>query len=78
MCACVLSPAQLCDPWTVAYQVPLSMGLSRQEYWTEFPFPPPGDVPDPGIEPLSPAAPAPQSTQADSLLLSHLGSPKKH
>ena len=37
--------------WTVAHQVPLSMGLFRQEYWGGLPFPPPGDLPDPGIEP---------------------------
>ena len=41
-------------PWTVAYQVPPSMGFSRQEYWSGVPFPSPGDVPDPGIEPRFP------------------------
>ena len=41
-------------PWTVAYQAPLSMGFSRQEYWSGLPFPSPGDHPDPGIEPRSP------------------------
>ena len=41
-------------PWTVAYQVPPSMGFSRQEYWSGLPFPSPGDLPDPGIEPRSP------------------------
>ena len=40
--------------WTVARQAPLSMGFSRQEYWCEFPFPSPGDLPDPGIKPMSP------------------------
>ena len=50
--------------WTVARQVPLSMGFSRQEYWSGLPFLPPGDLPDPGIEPLSPASPA---LQTDSL-----------
>ena len=45
-------------PWTVAYQASLSMGLSRQEYWSGLPFPAPGDLPDPGIEPSSPMAPA--------------------
>ena len=49
------------------------MGFSRQEYWSGLPFPPPGDLCDPGIEPASPAAPA---MQVDSLLLSHLGSLK--
>ena len=42
-------------PWTVAYKAPLSMGFSRQEYWSGLPFPSPGDLPDPGIEPGSPA-----------------------
>ena len=48
-------------PWTVAYQAPLSMGFSRQEYWSGWPSPSPGDLPDPGIEPWSPAL------QADAL-----------
>jgi len=42
-------------PWTVAYQAPPSMGFSRQEYWSGVPFPSPGDLPKPGIEPSSPA-----------------------
>ena len=42
-------------PWTVAHQAPLSMGFPRQEYWSGLPFPSPGDLPDPGIEPGSPA-----------------------
>ena len=42
-------------PWTVAYQAPPSMGFSRQECWSGLPFPSPGDLPDPGIEPGSPA-----------------------
>ena len=41
--------------WTVAYQAPLSMEFSRQEYWSGLPFPSPGDLPDPGTEPGSPA-----------------------
>ena len=41
--------------WTVAHQAPLSMGFSRQEYWSGLPHPPPGDLPDSGIEPVSPA-----------------------
>ena len=41
--------------WTVALQAPLSMGFSRQEYWSGLPFPSPGDLPDPGIKPRSPA-----------------------
>ena len=47
--------------WTVAHQTPLSMEFSKQEYWSGLPFPSPGDLPDPGIEPRSPAL------QADSL-----------
>ena len=46
------------SPWTVADQAPLSMGLSRQDYWSRLPFPPPGDLPNPGIELAAPAAPA--------------------
>ena len=42
-------------PWTVVYQAPPSMGFSRKEYWSGLPFPSPGDLPDPGIEPRSPA-----------------------
>ena len=42
-------------PWTVAYQAPPSMGFSRQEYWSGLPFLSPGDLPDLGIEPISPA-----------------------
>ena len=42
-------------PWTVAYQAPPSVGFSRQEHWSGLPFPSPGDLPDPGIEPRSPA-----------------------
>ena len=41
-------------PWTVAYQAPWSVGFSRQEYWSGLPFPFPGDLPNPGIEPRSP------------------------
>ena len=42
-------------PWTVAYQAPPSTGFTRQEYWSGLPFPSPWDLPDPGIEPRSPA-----------------------
>ena len=42
-------------PWTVVHQAPPSMGFSRQEYWSGVSFPSPGDLPDPGIEPRSPA-----------------------
>ena len=48
-------------PWTLAYQASPSMGFSRQEYRSGLPFPPPGDLPDPGIEPRSP------TLQADAL-----------
>ena len=44
-------------PWTVAHQAPLFMGFPRQEYWSGLPFPSPGDLPDPGIEPVSLASP---------------------
>ena len=50
-----LSRVQLfVTPWTVAYQAPASLGFSKQEYWSGLPFPSPGDLPDPGIEPVSP------------------------
>ena len=45
----------LCDPWTIACQASLSKGFPRQEYWSGLPFPPPGDLPDPGVEPRSAA-----------------------
>ena len=51
----------LVTPWSVAHQAPLSMGFFRQEYWSELPFPSPGDLFDPEIEPGSP------TFQADSL-----------
>ena len=49
-------------PWTVAHQAPLSVGFSRQEYWSRWPFPPPADRPDPGMEPSSPVSLAKQVT----------------
>ena len=49
-------------PWTVALQAPLSMEFTRQEYWSRLPFPSPGDLPDPGIQPGGTPA-----LQADSL-----------
>ena len=53
MCVCVLTHVQLfAIPWIVACQAPLSMGFSRQEYWSGLPFPTPEDLPDPGIETL--------------------------
>ena len=57
-------------PWTVACQAPLSMGFSRQWYWSSLPFLPPRDLPDPGTEPKSPAL------QADSLPSKLQGKPK--
>ena len=51
----------LVTPWTVAHPAPLSMGFSRQEYWSGFTFPSPGDLPNPGIEP------GPPTLQADTL-----------
>ena len=56
-------------PWTVVCQAPLSMEFSRQEYWSGQPFPSPGDLPDPGIEPMS------STLQADSLLSVPPGKP---
>ena len=56
-------------PWAVGCQAPLSMGFSRQEYWSGLPFPSLRDLLDAGIKPVSPAL------QADSLPLSHLGNP---
>ena len=61
----------LATPWTIACQAPLSMAFSRQEYWSELPYPPPGISPIPR---MSPAAPA---LQADSLPLNHKRSPKR-
>ena len=49
----VQSCPSLCDPWTAAHQAPLSMEFPRQEYWSGLPFPSPGDLPDPEIEPGS-------------------------
>ena len=60
----------LMTPWTIACQTPLSMGFSRQEYWNGLPFPSPGDLPNPGIKPRSPAL------QADSLPTEIRGKPK--
>ena len=66
----LLSHVQLfVTPWVVAHQAPLFMGFSRQECWSRLPCPPPGDLPDLGIEPTSP------ELQVDSLLLSPPGKP---
>ena len=68
----VACQAPLATPWTVACQAPLSMESSRQEYWSGLPCPPPGDLPNWGIETLSPASPA---LQADSLPTKPPGKP---
>ena len=59
----------LATQWTVAHQAPPSTGFSRQEYWSGLPFPFPGDLPDPGIEPRSP------TLQADALTSGPPGKP---
>ena len=59
-------------PWTVAHQAPPSMGFSRQVYWSGLPFPSPGDLPNPGIKPRSPAF------QADALTSEPPGKLKEH
>ena len=56
----------LATPWTMACQAPLSMGFPRQDYWNELPFCSPEDLPDPGIEPESPAL------QAGSLMVPNI------
>ena len=66
----------LVTPWTVAHQAPLSMGFSRQVYWSGVPFPSPGELPDPGIKPRSPASqeyslPSEPPGKTDSVVLSH-------
>ena len=59
MRVCVLSSVLLfATPWSAACQGPLSIGFPRQEHWSGLPFPPPGDLPDPGIQPASPVIPA--------------------
>ena len=59
--------------WAVDHQASLYMRFFRQEYWSRLPFSPPGDLPDPGMEPVSPAAPA---LQADSLHTEPSGKPQ--
>ena len=62
VCISALRPSShvllIAIPWTVACQAPLSMEFSRQEHWSGLPFPPPGDLPNPGIEPMSHVSPA--------------------
>ena len=62
----------LVNPWIVPCQAPLSMGFPKQEYWSGLPFPSPGDLPNPGMEPRSPAL------QADSLSSEPPGKPLNH
>ena len=58
MCVCAQLWPTLCNPKDcIAHQAPLSMGFPRQEYWRGLPFPSPGDLPNPGIEPVSPKSP---------------------
>ena len=73
ICCCLV--AELCPtlfqpPWTAACQLPLSTGFPRQEHWSGLPFPAPRCLPDPGIEPVSPAL-------VGSLPLSHQGNPDR-
>ena len=69
LCLVAQSRLTLCDPWTAARQAPLSVGFSRQEYWSGLPCPALGYLPNPGIEPRCPAL------QADSLLSEPPGKP---
>ena len=69
---CVLSVRLFVTPWAATPQAPLPLGLPHQEHWSGWPFPSPGDLPDPGTEPVSPVAPA----GAGSLPLSWPGSPQ--
>ena len=78
VCVCVRTQSLSCvqlfvTPWTVARQAPLSMEFSRQEYWSGLPFPTPGDLPDPVVEPASLMSP---ELQADSLPSEPLGKPQ--
>ena len=56
--SCAQPCLTLCNPMDCTHQAPLSSGFSRQEYWSGFPFPHPGDLPDPGIKPASLESPA--------------------
>ena len=58
VCARSVLSCSFATPWTEARQAPLSMGFHRQEYWSGLPFPPPGDLPEPGAEPVSLISPA--------------------
>ena len=74
MSACSIMADPFVTPWTVAHQAPLSMGFPRQEYWSDLPFPPPEDLPNPGMEPASPVSPI--VAGRFFIPLSHLGSPR--
>ena len=72
VCVCVYAVSRVrlfATPWTVAHQAPLSTGFSRQEYWSRLPFPPPRDLIDSGIKPVSPAS------QVDSFTTEPPGKP---
>ena len=58
MLSCLVMSGLFATLWTVTHQAPVSMGFSRKEYWSGLAFPPPGDLPPLGIEPMSPASPA--------------------
>ena len=66
----------IATPWTIAYKVPLSMEFSRQEYWSGLPFPSPGDLPDPGIEPGSSALQAETLPSEPPEKISHVPRPR--
>ena len=58
LCAKLVQSRLTLQPYSIAHQAPLSVGFSRQEYWSELPCFPPGDLPDPGIKPASLTSPA--------------------
>ena len=71
LCVCVsrfILVRLFATPWTVAHQVPLSMGVFRQEHWSGLSFSSPEDLPDPGIKPTSPLSPALPSLPAEEIL----------
>ena len=72
MCSVLSHIRLVVTTWIITHQAPLSTGFSRQEFWSELPFPPPGDLPHPGIKPMSSAP----TLQVNSLPWSHLGSPE--
>ena len=57
LCSATQSCPTFATPWTAARQAPLSMGFSRQEYWSRLSFPTPGELSDPGVKPMSPVSP---------------------